>query len=227
MLTKLGIFPIFSWFPQIALRISWIKNIVLIFPQKIIPLFTICFLNSFLTLYFSTIISCIIRIIGIWSQKFLKKIIAYSSINHLSWIILSLLNKSFTWILYLIIYSIVLSSLFIFFNLINLNSLYQINYTVSSSISLIIILNIWSLGGLPPLLGFFPKLLIILECNSTNLLSILLVLILSSLIRLYIYTKILYPSLFKKIPINSKLKFIHFFATFNIIGLLPTTLLIV
>jgi NADH:ubiquinone oxidoreductase subunit 2 (subunit N) len=53
------------------------------------------------------------------------------------------------------------------------------------------------LGGLPPLIGFFPK-VIILSSISTRIFRIRILLIMSSVIDLFIYTRIAYFGLINK-----------------------------
>jgi len=156
ILTKLGIFPIFMWFPQVASQISWFSNLILITVQKSLPIFILSFLNSYI-IYISLIISAAISVLGLWNQNNLKFIIAYSSINHISWILISIYIKNMTWILYLNIYIIIIISIIILLNNYNIKAISQINLFNTNFSSFIIIINFWSLGGLPPFVGFLPN----------------------------------------------------------------------
>jgi len=195
ILTKLGIFPIFIWFPQVVIQVSWYRNIILITLQKILPIFILRFLNNYF-INVSLIISAIIRVIGIWRQNIIKRILAYSSINHISWICLSIIIKNIIWILYLIIYTAIMVIIIIIIQNYNIKSIIQINLLNNRLSSLIIIINFWSLGGLPPFLGFLPKWLIIININQEFYL-IFFILIISSLLRILIYTRLIYISLLK------------------------------
>lgn len=63
-------------------------------------------------------------------------------------------------------------------------------------LKLILMINLLSLGGLPPFLGFYPKLLIIELLISNNYFILNFILIFFSLIILLIYLRITYFTLF-------------------------------
>jgi NADH:ubiquinone oxidoreductase subunit 2 (subunit N) len=78
-----------------------------------------------------------------------------------------------------------------------------------------------SLGGLPPLIGFFPK-LIVLSITPNQFYLLIFVIILTSIISLFIYTRILYPSLITKAIKHRPLGFsIKIRSLLNILGLIP------
>jgi len=86
---------------------------------------------------------------------------------------------------------------------INLNKITEINKTKFSPLSKnILIFSFLSLGGLPPFLGFTAKLAAILASIKLIPLIILLILITSSLVSLFYYTKIFY-----NLSINTKYSF--------------------
>lgn len=223
LLSKLGIFPLFFWFPQIANSITWTYNFLLITIQKFIPLLCLSFLNFNYIISISIFLSAIISILGIWNQLNLRKIIAYSSINHLCWIITAFLSKSNTWFLYLFFYSFIIVPIFIYFNYLNLFSINQIFNFNNYNSNFYLLLNFWSLGGLPPLLGFFPKWIIIFYINSDFFL-LFFFLISSSLLRIIIYSRIIYPSIFIKNFYKNNNYFKMFFI--NLFFLIPLSILI-
>jgi len=96
--------------------------------------------------------------IGI-NQSQLRSIIAYSSITHIGWIIaLIAINKSILSISYFMIYSLLITPIFIALH--SLSSTYNININniiKSQKIKIMFPLLILSLGGLSPLTGFIPK----------------------------------------------------------------------
>lgn len=79
----------------------------------------------------------------------------------------------------------------IIFNLKYLNQLYNLNLK-NKFIKLFIFINFLSLGGLPPFLGFYPKLLIILKTNNFILIIII---IIFTIISLFIYLRIIFSFL--------------------------------
>src|ERR1700733_49971 len=104
---------------------------------------------------------------------------------------LTTLLKPYASIIYFLIYSLLITPLFLCLKHFNLNSIKQLNSlspkTVYVSIALIVL--ILSLRGLPPLTGFIPKFItILLLVESIKI--IVLVLILGSLINLFFYLNI-------------------------------------
>jgi NADH-ubiquinone oxidoreductase chain 2 len=93
------------------------------------------------------------------NQTSLRKLIAFSSINHLGWLIRNLINNENLFIIYILFYIFLsFSIVFIFFNfnIFNLNQIF--NLKLKNKIQKFWIrIPLLSLGGLPPLLGFFPK----------------------------------------------------------------------
>jgi NADH-quinone oxidoreductase subunit N len=125
--------------------------------------------------------SLLIGSFGIIGQNRIKRLMAFSSINHVSFLLLGIacgtLSGLVTTLLYLIVYSLTL--FFFFCILLNINCLITgrsliylsdfANLTKTSSFgsaSLLIIL--FSMGGLPPLAGFFVKLYIYIEAISSG-----------------------------------------------------------
>lgn len=123
----------------------------------------------------------------------IKKIITFSSINHSSWILASLALKFNLWLNYFLIYTLL--SILIIKNLEN-NKILHINNINSSRTSkeskFNLIINFFSLAGIPPLLGFLPKLILVQIIINYNFNFLLLVtLIASTVISLFFYLKFL------------------------------------
>lgn len=164
LLIKIGAAPFHFWFPEIIEGINWINRLILITWQKIAPIILISYTLKISNYIFIIIIlSTLIGRIGGLNQIRLRKILAYSSINHIGWIIRTFLNNEIIWILYFIIYSVISLTLTLMFNNFNIFFLKQIYLLIRKNyiIKFRILLNILSLGGLPPFLGFLPKWIII------------------------------------------------------------------
>ena len=150
-------------------------------------------------------------LIGRWggfNQTSLKKILTYSSIIHSSWIITVVFHNISIWIFYFSVYSLISFALIhlIFFTQINnikRLSLLKINF----SLIFLFRINILSLGGLPPLLGFIPKIIVIYYLFLTNFsYFIISIIILSSIIGLFFYLKIIYSLILIN---SSKIRFLR------------------
>lgn len=112
---------------------------------------------------------------------------------------------------YLLIYSIVSTSLVLLLNINQVFHFKQISSIPNMKTKTLSFMSLFSLGGLPPFLGFFPKLLVINLLSSSKELFWLLVLLISSLITLFYYTRIILTTLTLSSPklkprIKSKFK---------------------
>ena len=142
--------------------------------------------------------------LGGLNQTLLRKILAYSSINHIGWILAALLlgpNLLFT---YILIYSIVSSSVVLLLNANQIFHFKQIGSIPNTKTKAIAFIRLFSLGGLPPFLGFIPKLLVINLLSHAQELVWLFFLLSRSLITLFYYTRIILTTLTLSSP---KLKF--------------------
>lgn len=209
LLIKIGAAPFHFWFPEIIEGLSWITRLILITWQKIAPIILIsyCFIPFYIIIV--RIISIIAGSIGGLNQQNLRKLIAYSSINHLGWILRSLIISNYYWIVYFSLYtliSIAIIRLFNKFNLFKINQLFNlINF--NPLVKFLLFCNLLSLGGLPPFTGFLPKWIIIQIISSINPFLIIIIVI-PTLITLFFYIRISYSAFI----INyTQLKWIFFF----------------
>nr|QRW36410.1 NADH dehydrogenase subunit 2 [Sanfilippodytes vilis] len=197
ILIKLGAAPFHFWFPEIMEGLNWMNSLILMTWQKIAPMMILSYsmkINLFIVSII--ILSTFIGSIGGLNQISLRKILAYSSINHIGWMISSFIINEMNWIIYFLIYSFISLSIIYMFNIFNifllkqlfllLNNLYLMKYFM--------LMNLLSLGGLPPFLGFFPKWIIIQNLSFNNFLMILFM-IMMTLITLFFYLRITYSSM--------------------------------
>lgn len=176
--------------------LTWINALILITWQKIAPLILISYLDIKNLLLIRVILSVIVGAIGGLNQTSLRKLIAFSSINHLGWILISLIIRESMWLIYFTFYSFlsfILTFIFNIFKLFHLNQLFSwfINRKV---LKFTLFMNFLSLGGLPPFLGFLPKWLVIQELTFCNQYFTLTIIIISTLITLFFYLRICYSA---------------------------------
>lgn len=140
------------------------------------------------------IISRLIGALGGLNQTSLRKLIAYSSINHLRWILAAIYRRNLLWITYFIFYRFLSFTIIFIFNIFKISHINQLFslYFNNKSIKFFIFFNLLSLGGLPPFLGFIPKLLVIQALTINNQLFLLTFIVIITLITLYFYIRLSY-----------------------------------
>nr|YP_009040483.1 NADH dehydrogenase subunit 2 [Peirates arcuatus]AHF21744.1 NADH dehydrogenase subunit 2 [Peirates arcuatus] len=202
MAIKLGIPPFHFWFPEIIKKMEWAESLILMTWQKIAPLTILSYLLSESKITPILIMtSVIIGALGGLNQTSIQKIMAFSSINHMGWMIACMMLNNTLWITYLLIYSIIVIMMIYIFNkystfYINQLTLFSSNF----SEKMLIIILFLSLGGLPPFLGFLPKWMVIQTMITSNTFPTLIIMILSSLITLFYYLRLISSSLMINSP---------------------------
>nr|YP_010999320.1 NADH dehydrogenase subunit 2 [Cricotopus fuscus]WPM93166.1 NADH dehydrogenase subunit 2 [Cricotopus fuscus] len=197
MMLKSGAAPFHFWFPSVMEGLNWYSNFFLMTWQKIAPLMIMSYCLSLNLLIFIIISSMIFGSLGGINQTSLRKLMAFSSINHLGWMLAGMLNNENIWLMYFLFYSFLNFSIIFLFNtfkLFNINQTFKMfNSNKMMNISLFMLLV--SLGGLPPFLGFFPKWMIIELMIKNNMFLVLSLMLLMTLITLYFYLRITYAAL--------------------------------
>ena len=196
LLLKIGAAPLHFWFPGVIEGLDWFNNLVLITWQKIAPFILLSYVISNNSMFFCVIaLSVLFGAVGGLNQTSLRKLMAYSSINHLGWIIAALMFSSSYWILYFSTYALIRASIVLIFNHRNLSHTLQIyNLHNNKILNLLLFCNLLSLGGLPPFLGFLPKWLVIQSMVYQGYLPLALFMVCFTLVALYFYARIAYPA---------------------------------
>ena len=166
------------------------------------------FFESFF--YIIAILSMLIGSLAALQQKKIKRLLAYSSISHVGFILIgftsNMLNNIPYILLYIIIYIIMSINLWTSYLSLNINhkpvkyltDLSSI-FTINKLIAIIIILNVFSLAGIPPLAGFFSKLFIFFSAIKNNYFSIVFFAVIISIISSFYYLKVVKIIYFEKI----------------------------
>nr|AND96478.1 NADH deshydrogenase subunit 2 [Onthophagus clypeatus] len=191
---KMGAAPFHFWFPEIMGGLNWTNSFIMLTWQKIAPMMLISynFDNNYFIAMIVILSSLISGIMGM-NQTDLRKILAYSSINHISWMLLAMMFLETIWMYYFITYSFISLNIIIMLNKFNI---FQLNQLFSSMnnyplMKFFFILNFMSLGGLPPFLGFMPKWLTIQILIKMELFSLSFIVIIMTLITLFFYMRII------------------------------------
>nr|YP_010350423.1 NADH dehydrogenase subunit 2 [Chagasia sp. 1 SJ-2020]UOK09904.1 NADH dehydrogenase subunit 2 [Chagasia sp. 1 SJ-2020] len=218
---KSGAAPFHFWFPEVMEGLSWINGLILMTWQKIAPLMLISYNIMF---YFFSIIIVFSMVIGALNglnQVSIRKLMAFSSINHLGWMILSMLNQTLLWTYFMFYSFLSISIIFMFnnFKLFYFNQIYNIPL-MNPMLKLFIFLNLLSLGGLPPFLGFLPKWLVIQNLIMTNQYFLLTISVFMALVTLFFYLRISYSMFMLNYQKNSWLMKTTFFNKISSINLI-------
>nr|YP_010988173.1 NADH dehydrogenase subunit 2 [Eunaticina papilla]WOP07015.1 NADH dehydrogenase subunit 2 [Eunaticina papilla] len=215
LITKMGMFPFHYWLPSVMAGLPWVSCMFLATWQKIAPLFLMSSLIELNSMYYLMLSICFLASgssiaggVGGVNQTQIRAILAYSSIGHLGWMVFAMWQSMWSMKMYFLIYVVI--SLCIFLNLwyMNLGTMKNLNMFMKLSIysSNGLMLMLISLGGLPPMLGFISKWVVIVAGMNNIFWSFLLLLVLGSVMSLFYYLN-LYFSIFlgssKKFMLNS------------------------
>nr|WAU47580.1 NADH dehydrogenase subunit 2 [Pterapogon kauderni] len=202
--TKVGLAPMHFWLPEVLQGLDLTTGLVLSTWQKLAP-FALLLQMPLHNPTLLIILGLLSTLIGGWgglNQTQLRKILAYSSIAHLGWMILVLQFSPSLTFLTLILYFTMTFSIFIVFKLnkaTNINTL-AISWAKAPALTAITPLILLSLGGLPPLSGFMPKWLILQELTKQGLALTATIAALSALLSLYFYLRLSYTIAFTSFP---------------------------
>nr|QIV24588.1 NADH dehydrogenase subunit 2 [Bifidoprionus rufus] len=203
LLVKSGAAPFHAWFPEVLEGLDWINCLIMLTWQKVAPLVLLS-QTPLVTSFMSMIIISSSLIGGImgFNQISFRKIMAYSSINHLGWMIASMMNSQSIFMIYFLSYSVISINIVLIFSYQKIFFLKQLATSLNQnkSIKAFFIMNFLSLGGLPPFLGFLVKWFTINWLIKNDFYMISLILIVSTLVTLFFYMRIS----FMVLVLNSK-----------------------
>nr|YP_006460557.1 NADH dehydrogenase subunit 2 [Acentrogobius pflaumii]AFL65682.1 NADH dehydrogenase subunit 2 [Acentrogobius pflaumii] len=193
---KLGLAPLHTWLPEVLQGLSLTNGLILSTWQKLAP-FALLLQLPLQDQTLLTILALASTLIGGWgglNQTQLRKILAYSSIAHLGWMILVLQFFPSLTLLALSTYLLMTSAAFLTLNASKATTLNMIatSWAKIPALTAILPLVLLSLGGLPPLTGFMPKWLIIQELTKQDLPLTATFAALTALLSLYFYLRLSY-----------------------------------
>nr|YP_003208129.1 NADH dehydrogenase subunit 2 [Quasipaa spinosa]ACJ36238.1 NADH dehydrogenase subunit 2 [Quasipaa spinosa] len=243
LMMKLGLAPLHFWMPEVIQGIPLSTGLILSTWQKIAPITLLLQISHLINTNLLIIMGLTSILIGGWggiNQTQLRKIMAFSSIGHLGWMVTVLKFSPQLMLFNFTLYVIMTAAMFLSLMSMASTKMSEISSSWPKSPILITttMLTLLSLAGLPPLTGFSPKLLIILELAKQNTLLLIAVIMLASLLALFFYLRLTYIIILTLPPnipnslIHWRMTKTHFTtATFNTMALLifpmsPTLLLI-
>nr|WBK17755.1 NADH dehydrogenase subunit 2 [Bactrocera zonata]WCB98541.1 NADH dehydrogenase subunit 2 [Bactrocera zonata] len=196
LLLKSGAAPFHFWFPNVMEGLSWMNALTLMTWQKIAPLMLISYTAQNTFIFMVIIASTITGSLGGLNQTSLRKLMAFSSINHLGWMLAAMQANESMWCIYFSFYTFLSFSLTFMFNnfkMFHINQLFN-SFFNSKTLKFILFLNLLSLGGLPPFIGFLPKWLVIQLLVLKSQYVLMTIMTVMTLITLFFYLRLCFAA---------------------------------
>nr|QOJ45164.1 NADH dehydrogenase subunit 2 [Allobates goianus] len=195
--TKLGIAPFHFWMPDVLQGLSLKTGWILATWQKLAPMTILLQLTQSVNLTLMMAMGLLSILLGGWggiNQNQIRKILAFSSIAHLGWMIAILKVSPLLSTLNFLLYIIMSSTLFYMFIIVNSTNISQLTttWTKIPTLTALSLLSLLSLSGLPPLTGFMPKWLIAQEMIKQDLILISFFMLMLTLLSLFFYLRLTY-----------------------------------
>nr|ABU49974.1 NADH dehydrogenase subunit 2 [Chirostoma consocium] len=203
---KVGLAPLHAWLPEVLQGLDLTTGLILSTWQKLAP-FALLLQIQPADSHALIALGLASTLVGGWgglNQTQLRKILAYSSIAHLGWMILVLQFSPSLTLLALLTYFVMTFSTFMAFKLNNSTTINMLatSWSKAPALTSITPLILLSLGGLPPLTGFMPKWLILQELAKQDLALTATFAALSALLSLYFYLRLTYAMTLTMSPNN-------------------------
>nr|QOV08575.1 NADH dehydrogenase subunit 2 [Lygodactylus nyaneka] len=204
---KLGLAPVHFWYPDVLQGTTLLTALTISTWQKIAPLAILYTIsqNPSTTMLTMGLLSALV---GGWmglNQTQMRKLLAFSSIAHMGWLMAALTLNPKLATMTLIIYILTTMAVFLLLSSTTMKTTSDLSSIHSShpALTMALMLLTLSLGGLPPLSGFLPKWLILNELVSQHLTPLATLMALATLPSLYFYLRITFVATLMTPPNNS------------------------
>nr|ABR21571.1 NADH dehydrogenase subunit 2 [Nocomis leptocephalus] len=194
---KIGLAPMHFWMPEVLQGLDLLTGLILTTWQKLAPLALIIVVAQTIDPLLLTALGLTSTLIGGWgglNQTQLRKVLAYSSIAHMGWMIIIIQYAPHLTLLALLMYIFLTSATFLTLKISSatkittLATIWSKNPILVATTALVLL----SLGGLPPLTGFMSKWLILQELTKQDLPLIATMMAIAALLSLYFYLRLCY-----------------------------------
>nr|YP_010160621.1 NADH dehydrogenase subunit 2 [Yasuhikotakia splendida]QRH18051.1 NADH dehydrogenase subunit 2 [Yasuhikotakia splendida] len=194
---KIGLAPMHLWMPEVLQGLDLLTGLILSTWQKLAPFALIIQVAPAIDPTLLTSLGLLSTLVGGWgglNQTQLRKILAYSSIAHMGWMIIILQYTPHLTLIALGTYIFMTSAAFLTLKLVSATKINTLTATWSKSpiLTTTTALTLLSLGGLPPLTGFMPKWLILQELTKQDIPLTATIMALAALLSLYFYLRLCY-----------------------------------
>nr|AWV54597.1 NADH dehydrogenase subunit 2 [Goggia gemmula] len=205
LMLKLGLAPAHLWYPEVLQGTTLRTAMIISTWQKLAPLALLYLTMINLPTNMLLFMGLLSALTGGWSglnQTQTRKILAFSSIAHMGWLLTALTLNPTLATLTLLTYLLMTSTIFICLDTTTTKTISDMGTAWIHSPTLLTTttLTLLSLGGLPPLTGFTPKWLILKELTMTGLNMLSILLALAALPSLYFYIRMTYLATFTTPP---------------------------
>nr|AAT77998.1 NADH dehydrogenase subunit 2 [Anolis bremeri] len=209
---KLGLVPMHFWLPEVLQGSTLTTALIITTWQKLAPMSLIYLTINSLSTTILLLMGLTSTIVAGWAglnQTQTRKIMAYSSVAHLGWMIAISSIMTNLMVMNLMIYLIMTSALFqtLIFSKSKTIQDTTMTWTLSPVVATMAMVLLLSLGGLPPLTGFLPKWLILEELIAQNLIPSATMMALSALLSLFFYLRLTYTMTLTLAPNTITTKF--------------------
>nr|ADU55345.1 NADH dehydrogenase subunit 2 [Dosidicus gigas] len=221
LVLKLGGAPLHFWMPSIAKQMSWSILFMMLTWQKLAPLLMLSLVNSnLMVVMLISMASTIVGSVMALNQTNVQLIMTYSSISHLGWMLSMITINSSLTMMYFFNYIMISMPLMNMLSMTLGNHLFMLTQQTKMN-NMIPISLILSLGGLPPLLGFMSKLIILISLIEMKLMMLAMFMFVGTLISLYFYLNMslmLMIKSYKNLHSNTANKMYNPIISFNLLG---------
>nr|ATX74618.1 NADH dehydrogenase subunit 2 [Gehyra kimberleyi] len=212
ILLKLGAAPVHLWYPEVLQGTTLNMALLISTWQKLAPLSLLYMMHNNLPnnlLLLTGLLSALLGGLAGLNQTQTRKIMAHSSIAHMGWILIALNMAPKLTTLALSAYMIMTTAMFSSLSTSTMKTITDMGTTWSSSptMTVLTLLTLTSLGGLPPLTGFMPKLLILNELTTKPLLPMATTLALTSLPSLFFYIRMAHTTTLTTPPNTTNIEY--------------------
>nr|UZG66068.1 NADH dehydrogenase subunit 2 [Pteroptyx maipo] len=198
-LLKMGMARVHFWFPEVLEGLNWNNCMIMLTWQKIAPMMLYMYhMESNMFNYTIILTSMIISSVMSFNQISMRKLMAFSSINHMAWMMAAMKTEKSIWMLYFLIFAMITINIWLTMKIMYyLNQLFLM-MNESFSTKIMFMLNFMSLKGIPPFLGFLPKWLVIQTMIEYKMMFLSIIMILFTLIMIFVYMRISMSTLIMK-----------------------------
>nr|BAK64127.1 NADH dehydrogenase subunit 2 [Protanguilla palau] len=208
---KVGLAPMHFWLPEVLQGQDLIMGLTLSTWQKLAPMALIYQLAPAMNHSLITTLGLLSILIGGWgglNQTHLRKLLAYSSIAHMGWMMIVLKYAPNLMMLGLVTYLIMTTSAFMTLKTMSATKINTLStgWAKAPTVTTIILTTMLSLGGLPPLTGFMPKWLILQELVNQKLPAMAVLAALAALLSLFFYLRICFVTALTTSPKTNNTK---------------------